>query len=286
MTYRKGSSFMNRKLGKTATIIAEIVFMFYAISLILPYLWLVNNSFKTVAEFYKNIWHLPLAVHFTNYVKAMNETKMLSYFGNSIVITAIGTFATVMLSGMSAYVLAKYKFKGSNLVFGMAVIGFLIPSVGTLAPLYIFMKNVHLFNVFGILVLYAGGLGTNMLIYYSFFKKISWSYAEAAFMDGAGHFKVFWKIMMPMAKGATIAVSIVTAIALWNDYFMPSILLTKPGSQTVAVGLRALYIQQQYAATWTTLFAAVIVASLPTIIIYILFNDKIAKGFQLGGLKE
>lgn len=277
---------MNRKLGRTATIIAEIFLMTYAISLIIPYLWLVNNSFKTVAEFYKNIWNIPHALHIVNYVKALKETNMLSYFGNSIIITALGTFLCVMLSGMSAYVLAKYKFRGNGIVFGMAVVGFLIPSVGTLAPLYVFMKNFHIFNVFGLMILYAGGLGTNMLIYYSFFKKISWSYAEAAFIDGAGHFQVFWKVMLPMAKGATIAVSIVTGIALWNDYFMPSILLTNPSQQTVAVGLRALYVQQQYAATWTTLFAAVIVASLPTILIYIIFNDKISKGFLMGGLKE
>lgn len=277
---------MNKKLGRTATIIAEIVLMTYAISLIIPYLWLVNNSFKTVSQFYTNIWNIPHVLHFTNYVNALKQTKMLSYFLNSIVITGIGTFLTVMLSGMAAYVLAKYKFRGSGIVFGMAVVGFLIPTVGTLAPLYVFMKNMHIFNVFGLLILYAGGLGTNMLIYYSFFKKISWSYAEAAFIDGAGHFQVFWKVMLPMAKGATIAVSIVTGIALWNDYFMPSILLTDPARQTVAVGLRALYVQQQYAATWTTLFAAVIVASLPTILIYIIFNDKISKGFLMGGLKE
>jgi ABC-type glycerol-3-phosphate transport system permease component len=277
---------MNRKLGRTAVIIAEIVLMLYAISLILPYLWLVNNSFKTVAEFYKDIWKLPEALHLTNYIKALKETNMFSYFFNSIVITAIGTFLGVMFSGMTAYILAQYKFKGHKIVFGMAVAGFLIPSVGTLAPMYVFMKNMHLFNTGGLLVLYAGGLGTNMLIYYSFFKKMSWSYAEAAFIDGAGHFTVYWKIMLPMARGATIAVSIITAIAHWNDYFMPSILLTSPTQKTVAVGLRALYVQQQYAATWTVLFAAVIVASLPTIILYIAFNDKISKGFQMGGLKE
>lgn len=277
---------MNKKLGRTATIIAEIILMIYAVSLILPYLWLVNNSFKSVAEFYKNIWNLPHAFHLTNYINAIKETKMLSYFINSIIITVIGTILTVGFSGMSAYVLAKYKFKGSGIIFGMAVLGFLIPSVGTLAPLYIFMKNMHLFNTFGLLITYASGLGTNMLIYYSFFKKISWSYAEAAFIDGAGHSAVFWKVMLPMAKGATIAVSIVTSIALWNDYFMPSILLTNPGQKTVAVGLRALYVQQQYAATWTTLFAAVIVASAPAILIYVIFSDKISKGFLLGGLKE
>lgn len=277
---------MNKKLGKTATIIAEILLMGYALSLILPYLWLLNNSFKSVAEYYKDIWNFPVIFHMENYVKAITETHMGDYFLNSVFITVASTVLCVLFSAMSAYILAKYKFKGSGIVFGMAVAGFLIPSVGTLAPMYVFMKNMHLFNRLGLLIYYSAGLGTNMLIYYSFFKNIPWSYAEAAFIDGAGHFKVFWNIMLPMAKGATIAVSIVSAIAFWNDYFMPSILLTNPKSKTIAVGLRALYVQQQYAATWTTLFAAVIVASLPMIIIYAVFSDKISQGFLLGGLKE
>ncbi|MEW9121556.1 MAG: carbohydrate ABC transporter permease [Thermotaleaceae bacterium] len=277
---------MERKFSRPVLFIAEVLLIFYAISLIFPYIWVFINSFKGIAEFYKNIWALPESYSFTNYARAMKETNMLSYFALSTIITIIGTGAQLIFSAMTAYILAKYDFKGNRFIYALTIIGFLLPTTGTLAPLYVFLKKTGLFNLYGLLIMYAVGMGTNMLIYYSFFKKISWSYAEAAFMDGADDFTVFWKIMFPMAKEASIAVGIITAINIWNDYFIPSIVLTNPKMQTVAVGLRTLQVQQQYNASWTVLFAAVIVATIPTILVYMLFQDRIYKGFLIGGLKE
>lgn len=277
---------MGRKFSKTVLILIEVLLFSYAFSLIFPYIWVLINSFKTVSEFYNSTWSLPAKFDFTNYARALKETNMLSYFKTSIVLTIIGTVLQVICSAGTAYILAKYKFRGNKLIYGMAIVGFLIPTSGTLAPLYVFLKDTGLFNIYGLIVMYATGMGTNMVIFYSFFKKISWSYAEAAFIDGASDFKVFWNVMFPMAREATIAVTIITAINIWNDYFLPSILLTNPELQTVAVGLRSLQVQQQYNATWTVLFAAVIIATLPTILIYIIFQDRIAKGFLVGGLKE
>lgn len=277
---------MGRKFSKPVLIIIEILLFTYAISLIFPYIWIWVNSFKTVQAFYTSTWSLPESLDLKNYVRALNETNMLSYFKVSIIVTIIGTGIQVIFSSMTAYVLAKYKFKGNAFIYGMAIVGFLIPTSGTLAPLYVFLKDTGLFNIYGLIIMYATGMGTNMIIFYSFFKKISWSYAEAAFIDGASDFRVFWSIMFPMAREATIAVSIITAINVWNDYFLPSILLNNPTLQTVAVGLRSLQVQQQYNASWTVLFAAVIVATLPTILVYVIFQDKITKGFLVGGLKE
>ena len=277
---------MERKFSKPVIIIVEVLLCIYAISLIFPYIWVLINSFKTVPEFYSNAWGLPEKFNFNNYIRVLKETNMLSYFKVSFIVTIISTALQLVLSAGTAYVLANYKFKTNKLIYSLVIAGFLLPSVGTLAPLYVFMKKTHLFNVYGLIIMYAGGLGASMLIYYSFFKNIPWSYAEAAFIDGASHFTVFWKIMFPMAREATIAVGIINAIGIWNDYFMPSILLTNPKVQTVAVGLRRLQVQQQYNATWTVLFAAVILATIPTILLYILFQDKINKGFLMGGLKE
>lgn len=277
---------VGRKFSKPVLIIAEVLLFIYAVSLIFPYIWVFINSFKSVSEFYSSTWSLPESFSLTNYIRALKETNMLSYFKWSIIVTLVGTALQMIFSAMTAYVLAKYKFKGNAFIYSCAIVGFLIPTTGTLAPLYAFLKNTGLFNIYGLIVMYATGMGTNMVIYYSFFKKISWSYAEAAFIDGAGHFRVFWNIMLPMAREASIAVGITSAIRIWNDYFLPSILLTNPKVQTVAVGLRSLQVQQQYNATWTVLFAAVILATLPTILLYIIFQDKISKGFLMGGLKE
>lgn len=276
---------MKNNFSKKALIIIEICLFAYAFSLILPYLWVLLNSFKDLREFYTSIWQLPSVMRVENYVKALKETNMLSYFKNSILISTVGTAMQVFFSACTAYVLAKYKFRGRNIVFACAVSGLLLPVSGTIAPFYKFMSDFNLFNIPGLLLTYASGMSQNMIILYAFFKNIPWSFAEAAYIDGASHFTVFRKIMLPMAKGPMIAVSIISFISIWNDYFIPSILLTVPKQQTVAVGLYSLYVQQQYAAAWTVLFAAVIVASLPTIVVYGIFSDRINKGFLMGGLK-
>lgn len=276
---------MKNTFNKKYLIIVEVILMFYAITLIFPYVWILLNSFKSVSEFYQSIWSLPKTFNIQNYISAIKETNIIVYFKNSILITVFATFIQILLSSSVAYVLAKYEFRGRNIIFALAVSGLLIPVSGTLAPFYLFMSKLGLFNTQGLFLYYASGMGTNMLIFYGFFKALPWAYAEAAYIDGANDFQIFRKIMLPMAKGPIIAVGTISAISIWNDYFIPSILLTNPKQQTIAVGLHSLYVQQQFAASWTVLFAAIIISALPTIILYVFLHDKISKGFMLAGLK-
>ncbi len=162
---------MGRKFSKTVLILIEVLLFSYAFSLIFPYIWVLINSFKTVSEFYSSTWSLPAKFDFTNYARALKETNMLSYFKTSIVLTIVGTVLQVICSAGTAYILAKYKFRGNKLIYGMAIVGFLIPTSGTLAPLYVFLKDTGLFNIYGLIVMYATGMGTNMVIFILSLKK-------------------------------------------------------------------------------------------------------------------
>ena len=160
----------------------------------------------------------------------------------SIITTVGGTFINIMVSSMAAYVIAKYKFKGSNLIYSLAIFIMIVPIVGTLPAQYRLMQDLGLYNkLLGLFVLYSGGFGFNFFMMYGFFKSISWTYAEAAFVDGAGDFRVFFKIMIPLAKAPMISLAIIHAIGLWNDFTTPSIYLKD--YPTLAVGIRSLTVK-------------------------------------------
>ncbi|MHB1452726.1 MAG: carbohydrate ABC transporter permease [Saccharofermentanales bacterium] len=279
---------MLKKTGKILLkAIVQILFFSYAVSLLYPYMWIFINSLKTNQAFFRNIWDIPFGnMQWSNYTKVLFEHKLLNYFGNSVYITAVGTVISVMIPSGIAYVVAKYKFTGKNFIFNLSIIGFLIPSIGTLGALFKFLVDVKLYDTFlGLFVLYSGGFGMGFLIMYSFYKGVSWEYAEAAFIDGANDWAVYYRIMIPLAKPGLVALAIMSAINVWNDYFTPFMFVPSEEKYTVSVGLYYLFLKQQYEADWTTLFAAVFISSLPIFIVYILFQEKIVNNLTTGGLK-
>ena len=244
------------------------------------------NSFKTNMDFFQDIWNIPSDPLLDNYESIWKQMDLPSYFKNSIIVTVAGTVVSVLSSACAAYVIAKYKFPGSKLLYSMAVVVMLIPSIGTIAALYRFMIDTGLFDThLGLILLYSGGFGFNFILLHGFFKSVSWSYAEAGFIDGASDAQVFFKIMLPQARPGIIAVAIIQAINIWNDYFNPYMFMQDPKKQTLAVGIYSLVQQQSYAADWPKLFAAMIIATVPVLIVYALFSNKIIENTVAGGLK-
>jgi raffinose/stachyose/melibiose transport system permease protein/N-acetylglucosamine transport system permease protein len=273
-------------VGKFSHAMIQIVFILLTISLVFPFLWLVLNSFKTKVEFYKDIWAFPEVPQIQNYIKAWTEVGLSKYFLNSVVVTLLGTGASVLSAAMPAYVVAKFKFRGRNFVYNLAILGMVIPGICSFGSLYKLMIQTNLINShLGLIIYYSGGLGMGFVILYGFFKSISWSYAEAAYIDGASDWYVFTKIMLPLARPGLAALALVNGINIWNDYFAPSMFLHNEELYTVSVGLQKMVVKQSYSADWTTLFAALIMAAIPILIIYVIFHEKIIDGFSTGGLK-
>ena len=273
-------------VGKFSHAVIQIVFILLTISLVFPFLWLVLNSFKTNIEFYKDIWAFPEIPQIQNYVKAWTEVGLSKYFLNSVVVTLLGTGASVLSAAMPAYVVAKFKFRGRNFVYNLAVLGMVIPGICSFGSLYKLMIQTNLINShLGLIIYYSGGLGMGFVILYGFFKSISLSYAEAAYIDGASDWYVFTKIMLPLARPGLAALALVNGINIWNDYFAPSMFLHNEELYTVSVGLQKMVVKQSYSADWTTLFAALIMAAITILIIYVIFHEKIIVGFSTGGLK-
>jgi raffinose/stachyose/melibiose transport system permease protein/N-acetylglucosamine transport system permease protein len=160
----------------------------------------------------------------------------------------------------------------------------IVPIVGALPAYYKLLSDLHFVNnIFGMILTFGSGFGIYFLFLYGFFKSISWEYAEAAFVDGASDYMVFFKIMLPQAKPALVSVGIICAIGIWNDYFTPFMFLDQ--FPTVSLGIYQFETLMIYQSNYPVYFAAILLSSVPMIIIYTLFQKTILENTVAGGLK-
>ncbi len=264
------------------------VFVVYSVSLIVPFLWMLLNSFKSVGEFNSgNIFGFPTEWSMGNLSEVMSMTMgngqtILDMLLMSIITTVLGTVISVGLSTIAAYVVAKYNFPGKKLILGAAIFTMVVPIIGTLPAQVQMLETFHMMDsLVGVLFLYSGCFGFNFIMLHSSFETISWSYAEAAQIDGANRFQIMFRIMLPLAKGPIIAVCILQAIVLWNDYSTPFLFMNS--HKTLAVGLQEL--QAGHTAEYPLVFSAVMVAVIPILILFACFQKTIIRNTVAGGLK-
>lgn len=271
-------------------IVFFVVFFLYSASLLFPFLWMILNMFKTNVEFFGDVWAWPkdLSNGWINLKTALTKTMMGSTIYEmtlrSLWLSAAGTLLSLFSSSAIAYVVAKYRFFGRNFLYLLAVMVMVVPTIGSTSAMYKLIGDLQLFdNPLAILLIYSGGFGFQFLLLYGAYKSISWSYAEAAFIDGANHFSVYLRVMVPMVLPSLVPLGILNFIGNWNDYFTPYLYLkNKP---TLAVGLQAFVNQMEYNANWPALFALMLFSMLPIIILFVAFQKKIMANVTTGGLK-
>ena len=291
--YTREHDVLFRRKGATRVlfIFMFIILALFVVSFIFPFAWILMNAFKPTSEFGIDMMGWPKHIVLDNFINAFtfkdattkNKT-IIEMLGMTVLIAGVGTLVTVFTSTSAAYVVAKYKFFGRGIIFSVVIFSLIVPIVGSLPSQMQMMKNVlHLDGtVIGCIFIYSGGFGSNFLLLYSFFKNLSWTYVEAAKVDGANDFVIFFRIIIPMAKGPIIAISIIQLIGLWNDYQTPAIYL--PKYPTLAVGLQFLFEKMQ-TQSYPMMFATIIIAILPILILFTAFSKTIMENTSVGGLK-
>lgn len=279
---------MKRPKNERITLtIVFVIFVLYSITLIYPFVMMLYNSFKLSEDFFKDIWGLPVNPTIANYREVFGlkfqKTGIFGMFFNSIVLTTIGVGIGILLSCMTSYIIAKYPFKGSKFVYLMVVVCMMIPTTGSLSATYSLLNKTKLLNTFIGNFLMQGGFGGVFLYLYAYFKSVSWTYAESAFIDGAGHARVFFQIMLPQVMGGVMAFFLISFISAWNDYFSQYLFLrSKP---TIAVGLYLIVSKYKKNNNWPQIFAGATVVIIPTLIFFAIFSRKIMDNTSVGGIK-
>ena len=274
-----------------------IVLLLLAISIAVPVGWVFLASVKENAEFYGNPWTLPKGIYFQNFIDAFQGAKMGEYMLNSVIVTVLALLLLLVIALPAAYVLARYRFKGSKLCNIMFMGGLFINVNYIVVPIFLmfvdgdkFLNRVFgsgflLNNLFVLALVYAStALPFTIYLRSGFFVSIPKDYEEAAFVDGAGYFKTMFSIMMPMARPSIITVILFNFLSFWNEYIIAMTMLTGE-SKTLPVGLMQLMQAQQAAANYGRLYAGLVIVMLPTLILYICVQKKLTEGMSLGGLK-
>ncbi len=269
-------------------IVIAVIFGIYALSLLVPFVWAFISSLKTDDEYYEKVFSLPRDWLFGNYVKAFTEFQVsgvtfIGMFANSLWLTIASTFISIMVTSMTAYTIAKYDFRGNGFIYKLAIFIMVIPIVGNLPSQYKLITDLSINNPIGILLLYTGGFGMNFIILHGTYRSISWNYAEAAFIDGASNWTVYWRIMLPQAMPALIALAVLSCVGTWNDYMTPFLYLKS--SPTLALGIYQFDVMQQYRSNVPIYYCGVLLSMLPILILYSCMQKTIMTNTVAGGLK-
>ena len=251
-------------------------------------LWALSASLKGQSEFNQNLNGLPKQWLFSNYGKAFtavqaNGNNMFVMFWNSVWYSCGGAFLGVFVSSVTAYVVAKYKFPGRGFIYGVALVTMMIPIVGSFPSQYKVYTILGIIDTPFLLVTKAAGFGFNFIVLYSFFRTLSWTYAEAGFIDGASHLKVFFRIMLPQALPVIGSLFMVAVVQLWNDYMEPTLFLQS--YPTLSSGLYIFQLEMTRGINYPVLFAGLIISVIPVIVMFICFQNTMMESMSVGGIK-
>ncbi|MFV2116627.1 carbohydrate ABC transporter permease [Micromonospora sp. LOL_025] len=278
---------MRRELG-VANVLSHGFLLFWGALTVLPLLWMFISSFKSNAEILADPWSLPGALRFDNWARAWSGAHIGQYFLNSLVVVAGSVTLTMLMGATAAYVFARYEFRGKQVVYYLFVGGLMFPVFLALVPLFFVVRNAGLFGTWtGLILVYAAySLPFTVFFLTAFFRTLPTAVAEAALVDGCGHFRLFFQVMLPMARPGLISVAIFNFLSHWNQFLLPQVLMQGDESKWVlAQGLAALSVNQGYAGDYAQLFAGLTIAVVPVLLVYILFQRQVQSGLTAGQLK-
>lgn len=278
-------------MNKTWKIAREVLLLLGAFIFLSPIYIMVVNSFKTRSEMYDNVLALPEEFSFQYYVEAMERMNFLNAFGNSLFITITSVIFIVILSSMTAWMLARTDNTLSKVIFMIFIATMLIPFQTIMMPLLQFMDQIMkatgipMLNTHGGLIFMHVGFNSSMAIflYHGFVKSIPVSLEEAATIDGCTKLGLFWRIVFPMLKPITVTVIILNVIQIWNDFLLPSLVLTSTDLRTIP--LTTFYFFGQFNIQWNMAMAGLTLTVIPVVIFYIFAQRFIIKGIGEGAVK-
>src|SRR5919107_2687021 len=277
-----GSARWVRLLG---TVAWHVTMLIVAAVVLIPIVMVFLGSFKTVPEFFSTPYGLPQAFDPFNYVKAWDEANLQRATLNSLFATILGVLFSTILASLAAYGLARYTFALRMPLRLLFVGGLVVPVQLIIIPIFVMFRQAGLLgNIWSLVLVYSVlGIPLAVLVMTGFFAALPRDLEEAARIDGASHFEVFWRIMLPLTRPAIAAVVILNGVWMWNDFFLGFILLTKPDAMTLPVAIMAF--RGTFSTEWGLIFASVTVSALPVVIAYLLLSRQFIAGLTAGSVK-
>jgi len=269
---------------KAVTAVSHTVLVVWSLLVILPMIWVLMSSFKTSSEIFASPFALPKHWSFVNYVNAWTTAGIGSFFVNSVIVVCGALILTMLFGSMSAYVLGRFNFPGSRALYYLMLAGLTFPIFLAIVPLFFVLRGLALLNTLpGLILTYAAfAFPFTVFFLYAFFRSLSKSIAEAAAVDGAGEWRIFFQIMLPMARPGLATVAILNFVGLWNQFLLPIALNTNPDNYVLTQAMASFASQAGYSVDFGALFAAVVITVVPVLIIYLIFQRQLQGSVSQG----
>lgn len=274
---------------RPGTIVAGVagntIMMVYTISCIFPVIWLIYSSFKTMVEFDYNVVALPQKWTLENYIYVLTSSDMPTYILNSLRNSVIAVAFILLFAFVNGYFIARFKFRGRKVLYNYYLLGMLVPVHALLVPIYIVLNRVNMTNHWYtvLLPLICFNLPISLFLCESYVATIPREIDEAAAIDGASFSRTLFTIIMPMTTPILVTSGILAFFNCWNEFIFSLVLLKDQSLYTIPLGLTLL--QGTYRTSYPAMMAAMIIAMLPAMILYFIFNKQIINGMMSGAVK-
>ncbi|WP_433862140.1 carbohydrate ABC transporter permease [Streptomyces sp. L7] len=261
-----------------------IVLVIGLIFAIVPFIWMVSGSFRSESDLFGNPASLfPTSITLHGYLGVWEQLPFLRLLGNTFVFAGVTTAATLLFDSLCAYALARLKFRGRNLAFILVIATLMVPFQVTLIPVFIELFHFGWLNTYQGLIVPRATSAFGIFLFRQFFISIPTELDEAARIDGAGHFRIYWKIILPLAKPAIATVAILNFMNLWNDLLWPLVVTSDPNMLTLPAGLTLF--GGQHVTDHAVLLAGATISLIPIAVAFFFAQKYFVAGVATTGLK-
>ena len=268
---------------RPSAVIAFLVLFLVSLLWVVPLAWAVDTSLKPEGQTTSipPSWTSPRWT-IDAYLRVLSNGDLPRWFLNSAVTSAVITVGTVVFASLAGYALSRIPFRGRAMVFWLIMAGIMIPVEALVVPLFYEVNSLNLVNTYGGIILPQLASPIAVFIFKQYFDGIPREYEEAAILDGASRFRVYWRIWMPLSMPAVATVAILAFIASWNNFLWPLIVITGSNMMTIPVGLAS--VQSSYGIQYAQIMASTILAAVPMLLVFAFFQRQIVQGVT-GGVK-
>ena len=267
-------------------ILRWILIIFFAVYTLFPLIWLILSSLKTNLEFQAmSPFALPKVPQWQNYVNALKVAGLGRMLLNSVIVGLAAPAVNVIIASMGAYCISRFRFKGRERIFTLFTAGILVPLNALMVPYFVIINKLGLYNTYGgmILLYCAIGIPMSTFLIRGLMDSVPMELEEAAYIDGCGFFGRFFYLILPLSRTGIVTAATFEFLTCWNEFVFANLIVSSEKLRTVQVGIR--YFTNQFSTDYVSMYAAIVISIIPSILGYILFQEQIIAGMTSGAVK-
>ena len=274
-------------MRRTSLLKMAVLYPFFLVIsavILYPLVWMVYSSFKSNEDIFADIFALPRGLYLGNYQTVFSDGTMGTYFKNSLFVSVVSVAGLLVFSSLAAYAFATFEFRGKNLLFVVFLLGLMVPPQALIISGFKLMSILRLLDSYWALIFtYFGWTSFGILVLRNFFQSVPREIKDAARVDGAGHWELFTRIMLPLARPSLATTAIFNFMWVWNEFIYPLVYTQSNDKYTVPLGV--LFFNSQYNIEWGLQMTGLTVATVVPLLVYLVFQRQFVRGIMAGALK-